>query len=66
MTKTLTATYADRSTLANVFDDLINDGLPRETIYRDEDAMQVKVMIPETIEPEVSAILTRHHPTELH
>lgn len=66
MTKTLTATYEDRAAVASVFDDLINDGLPRETIYRDEDALQVKVMIPETIEREVSAILTRHHPKELH
>lgn len=66
MTKTLTATYGDRAALASVFDDLINDGLPRESIYRDEDALQLKVMIPEAIEPEISAILTRHHPKEVH
>lgn len=66
MTKTLTATYEDRTALASVFDDLINDGLPRETIYRDEDMLQVKVMIPEAIEPEVQAILSRHHPKSLH
>lgn len=66
MTKTITATYEDEKALASVFDDLINDGLPRETIYRDEDMLQVKVMIPETIEPEIQAILNRHHPKELH
>lgn len=66
MSKTLTATYEDLAALASVFDDLINDGLPRETLYRDEDALQVKVMIPDTIEREISAILTRHHPKSLH
>lgn len=66
MLKTITATYEDETALASVFDDLINDGLPRESIFRDEDMLLVKVMIPDTIEPEVQAILSRHHPKDLH
>lgn len=66
MTKTLTATYDDATALINVVDDLINDGLEREKIYSDKDNKLVKVIIPEVIEPEISAILKRHHPTSLH
>jgi hypothetical protein len=51
MTKTLTATYESKAALANAVDDLINDGLPRESIYSDEKAMQVKVLIPDAAEP---------------
>lgn len=65
MLKTITATYDSETTLANVVDDLVNDGLPREEIYRDNSAMQVKVMIPEASEPEISVILKRHNPTNL-
>jgi len=66
MTKTLTATYQDKSSLSNVVDDLVNDGLPRESIFRDDSAMQIKVMIPDAIEPEIDSILQRHHPKEIH
>ncbi len=66
MTRTITATYENRDALANVFDELINDGLDREKIYLDDDHLQVKVMIPNAIEPEISSILKRHHPTEMH
>jgi hypothetical protein len=66
MTKTLTATYESKAALANAVDDLINDGLPRESIYSDEKAMQVKVLIPDAAEPEISSILARHNPNETH
>ncbi|HRP98002.1 MAG TPA: hypothetical protein PL143_17320 [Rhodocyclaceae bacterium] len=65
MTKTLTATYDDPTALINVVDDLINDGLEREKIFSDKENKFVKVIIPDTIEPEISAILKRHHPTSL-
>lgn len=66
MMKTITATFENKTALANVVDDLINDGLPSERIYSDEQAMQVKVMVSDSTESEVNAILTRHHPKELH
>lgn len=66
MTRTITATYDSKITLSNVVDDLVNDGLSREMIYRDDAALQIKVMIPETIESEIDLILKRHHPTEMH
>jgi hypothetical protein len=62
MTITITATYEDTPALSNVLDDLINHGLEREKIYRDDDKMQIKVIIPRDIEPEIRAILKRHHP----
>lgn len=66
MTKTITATYESPATLSNVVDDLVNDGLPRESIYRDDGAMQVKVMIPDAVQGEVDSILRRHNPKEVH
>jgi hypothetical protein len=62
MTITITATYEDTAALSNVLDDLINHGLEREKIYRDDDKMQIKVIIPRDIEPEIRTILKRHHP----
>jgi hypothetical protein len=66
MNKTITATYESKTAIANVVDDLVNEGLPRDKIYSDEQALQVKVMLPTTAEPEISAILKRHNPTEIH
>ncbi len=65
MFKTITATYASKTTVANVVDELINDGIPREKIYGDDATMQVKVMVPETGVAGVKEILNRHEPTEI-
>lgn len=65
MFKTITATYASKTTVANVVDQLINDGIPREKIYSDDATMQVKVMVPETGVSGVKEILNRHEPTEI-
>lgn len=62
MFKTITATYDSETTLTNVVDDLINDGLPREKIYSDDTTMQVKVMVPETGVPGIKELLNRHNP----
>ena len=66
MNKTITATFTDKTTQINVVDDLVNKDIPRENIYADEENSQVKVMLPESAEPEVMEILNRHHPTEIH
>jgi len=65
MTRTLTATYGNTTALANVVDELVNGGLERDKIYRDEDKKQVKVIIPDAIEPGITEILRRHDPVEL-
>lgn len=65
MFKTITATYASKTTVTNVVDELINDGLPREKIYNDDATMQVKVMIPETEVSGIMQILNRHEPTQI-
>ena len=63
MFKTITATYASRTAVTNVVDDLTNAGIPREKIYSDDSAMQVKVIVPEVGVEGAKEILDRHHPT---
>lgn len=65
MLKTVTATYDSATTVANVVDELINDGLPREKIYSDDTTMQVKVMVPETGVAGMKELLNRHNPTSI-
>lgn len=66
MYKTITATYTDNIALKNVADELINKDIPRENFFIDEEASQIKVMVPESAELEIMDILTRHGPTEVH
>lgn len=63
MLKTITATYASQAALSNVVDDLINAGITREEVYRDDTKLQVKVMVPETGIAGAKELLERHHPT---
>ena len=65
MLKTITATYDSKTTVANVVDDLINDGLTREEIYSDDSTMQVKVMVPESGVEGIKELLNRHSPTSI-
>lgn len=65
MLETITATYANQTTVANVVDELINAGIPREKIYSDDAIMQVKVMVPETGVSGAREILHRHKPAEI-
>jgi hypothetical protein len=62
MFKTITATYDSETTLTNVVDDLINDGLPREKVFSDIKLLQIKVMVPEVSESGINEILKRHGP----
>ena len=66
MYKTITATYTDKMALKNVADELVNKDIPRENFFIDEKVSQVKVMMPESTEPEIMDILNRHGPTEIH
>jgi len=65
MLETITATYTSKAALANVFDDLVNDGIPREKILTDNTKLQVKVMVPETGESGIREILNRHNPANI-
>ena len=62
MTRTLFATYSEVDAVKNVVDELINHGIDDEKIFADENTKEVRVMIPDDIEPEVSEILSKHHP----
>lgn len=65
MQKTITATYDNKTALTNVVDDLVNDGLPREKIFADEDRLEVKVIVPTVTEPGITQLLKRHDPIRI-
>ena len=65
MLTTVTATYASQATVSNVVDELVNAGIPREKIYDDGAALQVKVMVPEAGVEGIKEILNRHEPTKV-
>lgn len=62
MTATVTAIYESTDQIRNVEDDLLATGIPKEKIYVDEQARQIKVIIPETTKAEIVEILNRHQP----
>lgn len=64
MTQTLTAAYPDRLKARNAFDELVADGLPRESLFLDEERGEVKVIIPDEGRREVEEVLDRHEPTQ--
>ncbi|GAB4361856.1 MAG: hypothetical protein Kow006_32840 [Gammaproteobacteria bacterium] len=63
---TLTGTYKNRDAIRNTLEDLLATGIDREKVFVDEDHTQIKVMVPDAIRNEVTEILNRHQPTELH
>ena len=65
MFKTITATYDSETTLKNVVDDLVNDGLPREKVFSDDKLLQIKVMVPEVEESGINEILKRPSPIKI-
>ena len=65
MLKTITATYDSKAAVANVVDDMINDGLTRDEIYSDDSTLQVKVMVPESGVEGIKELLNRHSPTSI-
>lgn len=60
MNKTINGAYDDHDQAKNTWDDLIATGIPRDNIYIDEDAKQVKVIVPAETEREVREIFERH------
>ncbi len=65
MTEIITAVYASKETVANVYDELVSTGIPREKIKIDADKHQVQVMTPDVSDPEVTEVLRRHQPIEI-
>ncbi|MCE8004036.1 hypothetical protein [Billgrantia ethanolica] len=65
MTQTVTATYHDLMRAANAYDELIAEGFPREKLYFDKEASQIKVIVPDDSKPEAEKILSRHQPDDL-
>lgn len=65
MFKTITATYGNKTALTNVVDDLVNDGLPREKVFADEDKLEVKVIVPTATESGITELLNRHDPLKI-
>ncbi|PMR76703.1 hypothetical protein [Billgrantia endophytica] len=65
MTHTVTAAYDSAMKATNAYDELVSEGFPREKLYFDRGTNQIKVIIPETSQPEVKDILRRHEPDEV-
>ncbi|WP_163557986.1 hypothetical protein [Halomonas sp. NO4] len=65
MTLTITAAYGEDDKAINAYDELISEGLPREKLFHDKQARQVKVIVPDSAKPEIEAILQRHEPDEI-
>ena len=65
MTETINATYSSVDKAKNAVDDLVSTGIDREKVFLDEDAVQVKVITANVVEPEITEILKRHDPSEV-
>ncbi|MGR2738080.1 hypothetical protein ACUY1T_06470 [Billgrantia sp. Q4P2] len=65
MTLTVTATYHDLMKATNAYDELISEGFPREKLYFDKEAHQIKVIVPDTSKDGAEKILGRHQPDDL-
>lgn len=65
MTEVITATYGSLEQARNTVDDLVSIGIDSEKVYLDADTMQVKVMLPDVIKPEIMQILQRHNPDQV-
>ena len=66
MTKTITGIYDSPAKVMNAMDDLLATGIDREKVYVDEEnETQIKVMVPEAIDREITEILERHNPKEI-
>lgn len=65
MTQTVTAAYGSIEKAANAFDELVSEGFPREKLYLDKDTNEIKVIVPDTSQPEAEEILNRHGPDQV-
>jgi hypothetical protein len=66
MAEIVTAVYDSRDKVTNAVDDLLSTGIPLEKIRVHEEKPQVQVSIADVAEAEITEILQRHQPLELH
>jgi hypothetical protein len=57
---TVTGHYSTAGQVKNAREDLVGVGIPQEKIFANEDACELKVMIPASSKPEIQEILNRH------
>ena len=60
MSSTVTGTFESIDQARNVEDDLLASGIPSESIYIDEPAKAIRVLMPEATRATVVEILERH------
>lgn len=65
MTTTITGAFTSMETIRNTMDDLIACGIDREKMFADSEHTELKVMIPDDIESEITEIIQRHKPIEM-
>ncbi|MCW8889161.1 MAG: hypothetical protein OQL20_00705 [Sedimenticola sp.] len=65
MTTTITGAFTSMDTIRNTMDELIANGIDREKIFADAENNELKVMVPDDIEFEVTKIIKRHHPFDM-
>ena len=65
MTQTVTAVYANLDAGRNALEDLVADGFDREKVFLDEENLQVKVMVPDSVQANAEEILRRHDPKDI-
>jgi tryptophanyl-tRNA synthetase len=65
MTTTITGAFTSMDTIRNTMDDLLACGIDREKIFADSENNELKVMIPDDIEIEVTKIIQRHKPFDM-
>lgn len=62
MTATVTGTFDTTDQVRNFEDDLLAMGIPGEKIFANEQAKEIKAIIPEVSKPEIVEILNRNKP----
>ena len=65
MTEVMTATYDSFGKAQNTADDLLATGIDSEKVLLDDKTPLVKVMVPNSIDSEITEILQRHQPDQV-
>lgn len=65
MTQTVTAAYTTIDAARNAVDGLLADGFDREKVFPDREAVQIEVMVPDSVRRETEEVLNRHGPREI-
>jgi len=66
MASIVSALYNTAQAVDDVIEDLVATGIPRDQIATDPDHRRVSVTLSTAAEPEVTGILKRHQPSEVH